>query len=190
MKRLFVFIVTLTAAMLCAFAQSSEKVLYYGVDFSDVKVISASETEADFAGAFEGINNLMVDEADKYDFSRAIGMPVVPCLEYMIRQTRLNDYSDMKVYNLIENDIDPEEKVKSYELKETSGLGLVVIAEVLNKPTTMATYKLVLFDIETREIKECREFTTEARGFGLRNYWAHTVYKITRIRNVFAGNKD
>ena len=90
------------------------------------------------------------------------------------------DFSNIKT---LDKDIEPiniAEKIKGYPIKETSGDGFIVIATLLDKSTNKATYKVVLFDIETREIIREKEFTSKAGGFGLRNFWAKTIYTLTK----------
>lgn len=58
-----------------------------------------------------------------------------------------------------------------------------MIATLLDKSTNKATYKVVLFDVETRKILKEKEFTSKAGGFGLRNFWARTIYTLTKSLN-------
>ena len=53
---------------------------------------------------------------------------------------------------------------------------MVFIAQFLDKSNARGTYEVVFFNTETKEIIE--EWITDgkARGFGLRNYWAGSVY--------------
>ena len=44
---------------------------------------------------------------------------------------------------------------------------------------------LLFFDIATRDILQKREVKGYAEGFGLRNYWARTVYNIIKRTKIY-----
>ena len=69
---------------------------------------------------------------------------------------------------------------KMNNLSQKEGVGVVLIAKLLNKPLEKAIYDLVIFDISTRNILYIKEVVGEASGFGLRNYWAGSIYDILR----------
>lgn len=184
MKKFFIAICAALAAVSASDVYAGENVYFYGVDFSEVKVVGAAETEAEFAKAFAGINMLLVSEQEKYDFSRAVGSYVIPYPDMMIEQSRTNDYSGMLVYHYVNPEIDIEGKIQSYRLSQDSGVGMVLIARVLDKPRATATYEAVLFDVATREVLQKVQVSSNARGFGLRNYWAGSVYSLTK-RKLF-----
>lgn len=179
MKKLFLFIV-LALGIATANAQSSDKVYVYGVDFTYAKVYAADESVEHFARAFEGINMLIVTEPNKYDFSRIVGQRVETILEPMIKVVTSCNYANLKTLNSTYDNPDYAAIVKSYELPQSEGVGVVLIAKFLNKPMAKASYELITFDINTREIIYQREVEGEAGGFGLKNYWARTVYEITK----------
>lgn len=166
-------------------AQDTIKVYFYGIDFSEVKVVAADETEKDFAAAFSSINLLLLTEQEKYDFSKVLQMNVVPYPDSMIEQSTYNDYSEMMVYRYQRDTINLSEKIQSYKLPHDSGVGFILIACVLDKSTGTATYEAVLFNVATRELMNNSRVTTKAGGFGLRNYWARTVYNLTLRKSLF-----
>lgn len=180
MKKKILFSLLLLFSMLVVNAKSSECVYVYGVDYSSVKVYAAEETVEQFKHAFEGINFLLMNEAKKYDFTDIVGENNKLKLEMIFNSIKECDFSNIKT---LDKDIEPiniAEKIKGYPIKETSGDGFIVIATLLDKSTNKATYKVVLFDIGTREIIREKEFTSKAGGFGLRNFWAKTIYTLTK----------
>lgn len=185
MKRFALILFTFIICSISVIAHDSTQVYFYGIDFSEVKVIAADESEHDFAEAFSAINLLMLTEKEKYDFSKVLEQQVIPYPDVMIEQSRINDYSKMKLYRYQREDIDLLGKIKSYKLSHDSGIGLMLIACVLDKSTGLATYEAVLFDIETRELLNNNRVTAKAGGFGLRNYWARTVYNLTLRETLF-----
>ena len=70
-------------------------------------------------------------------------------------------------------------------MPQTEGVGVVLVAKLLNKPMSKATYELITFDISTREILSKREVSGKAGGFGLRNYWAGSVYNIIKSIKLY-----
>lgn len=180
MKKKILFSLLLLFSMLVVNAKSTESVYVYGVDYSSVKVYGAEETEDQFKNAFEGINLLLMNEAKKYDFTDIVGENNKLKLEMILNSTKECDFSNIKT---LDKDIEPiniAEKIKNYPIKETSGEGFIVIATLLDKSANKATYKVILFDVETREILKEEEFTSKAGGFGLRNFWAKTIYSLTK----------
>ena len=53
-----------------------------------------------------------------------------------------------------------------------------MIAKTHDKSEGRGIYELVVFDIATRDIITQKLVVGKARGFGLRNYWAHTIFNI------------
>jgi hypothetical protein len=61
--------------------------------------------------------------------------------------------------------------VESYDLKETEGVGFVIIAENFNKETARASVFYTFFDIRTREILWAVKIKMAPVGVGMTNYW-------------------
>lgn len=180
MKKNFLFSILLLFSIFAVSAKGTESVYVYGVDYTSVKVYGASETTEQFKNAFEGINLLLMNEAKKYDFTDIVGENNKLKLEMILDITKECDFSNIKT---LDKDIEPiniTEKIKNYPIKETSGDGFIVIATLLDKSANKATYKVVLFDVKTREILKEEDFISKAGGFGLRNFWAKTIYTLTK----------
>ena len=176
-KLLLIFACIFSISML--HAQSGEKYYVYGVDFTHVKVCAAEESVEQFAQAFEGINMLLITEPVKYDFSFMLdSYRTTLSLDPMMKLLSSCDYSDLKTYDREFPEIDCAQCVKSYDLPQTEGMGVVLIAKLLDKPNKLAIYNVVLFDIATREIIAQEEVAGYAGGFGLRNFWARSVYNV------------
>ena len=159
-------------------AEGDTKYYVYGVDFTHAKVYAAEESVEQFAQAFEGINMLLITEPEKYDFSYMLKCPTTIVIDPMMKLLSSCDYSDLKTYDREFPEIDCAQCVKSYELPQTEGQGVVLIAKLLDKPNKLAIYSVVIFDIATRDIVAEMEVGGYAGGFGLKNYWARTVYNI------------
>lgn len=166
-------------------AQSSNNVFVYGVDFTHAKAYAVSETPEQFSKAFEGINLLIITEPEKYDFSQVFGARVTVEIEPMVKLTEAHDFADLKTLSHTYDEPDYAAIVKSYTLPQTEGTGTILVAKMLDKPNATATYEFITFDIATREIIIQKEVVTKALGFGLRNYWARTVYNAIKQTRVY-----
>lgn len=178
MKRIiFVFICLIVSVSL-----SAEKNPYYvyGVDFSKVKVYCASESPEKFVQAFKDINILLISENEKYNFSHILNNKVELKIDPMLKKLSNCDYSDLITFDSEYGEINCAEIIKDYNLSQKEGVGVVLIAKLLNKPLERAIYDFVIFDISTRNILYIKELAGEASGFGLRNYWAGSIYDILR----------
>lgn len=179
MKRLL-FMLLCTFSITILNAQNNEKIYAYGIDYSYAKVYAADESVEQFTKAFENINMLIVTEPEKYDFSRIMGKRVEVVIEPMLKIITTTDYANLKSLNSTYEEPKYSEIVKNYKLPQTEGIGVVFVAKLLNKPMNKATYELITFDISTREILSKREVSGKIGGFGLRNYWAGSVYNIIK----------
>lgn len=62
--------------------------------------------------------------------------------------------------------------------------GLVLIATTLDKGNGIGYYTAVLFDPATQEVILQMDMAGKPGGFGLRNYWAGSVYNASRSRVI------
>ncbi len=188
MKKLFFTVLgalsTLTAAVQ---AQTSDaNTLYlYGVDFSTVKTYAANETPEQFATAFTAINQLLLTEPSKYDFSRILGQRAEVIVDPMIERASKRDYATLHTQSQQIEPIQIESIIKDYTLPQHEGTGFVLIARLLNKATGEGTYEMVAFDIASRKVLYNETVKAKAGGFGLRNFWANTIYRITKGNKIY-----
>ncbi|MBK5720109.1 hypothetical protein JGH11_04410 [Dysgonomonas sp. Marseille-P4677] len=191
MKKLILVMALL--ASICSFAQNKEilkdinKVEFYGVDFSHVKVYEAKESSEQFKIAFQDINNLFISEAKKYNVSKALNREVagvhvdnVKDRAYKIDTKDL--FTSNADYQIEDNTI--KDILKSLEINEKEGTGVILIAIKLNKLQNRGYYRVVFFDIKTRDVIDSWNTDGKARGFGLRNFWAHSVYNVLKDMNL------
>lgn len=187
MKKIVLFLFLI--AGLSASAQNKEvlseidEVNFYGVDFSQVRVFGASESYEEFKSAFDGINNLFLSEPKKYDVAKFINKQVNG---YYVGETadRIK-LLDRKEYRTTDENYQVEEDalqgvIKELKIDEDEGVGLILVAELLNKAKNRGTYHIVYFDIQTREILDSWVASGKARGFGLRNFWAYSVLNVLK----------
>jgi len=170
----------LTISMM-AFGQSNkyQSVTFFGVDYSVVKVYGSDNTPYQFQDAFQGINRLLLTEPKKYNVEKFLGVNISAVnLEPVEKQINNIDLTTLLIdgyggYELTDQQVD--QAIKALPIASKEGTGLVIVAEVLNKASQRGSYKIVFFDISTRKVLEIREGKGKAQGFGLRNYWAHSM---------------
>lgn len=182
MLLMFVFLTSLVNAQDKTNLKNIDALTFFGVDFSMAKVYGADETTGQFKEAFYGINTLFQREPKKYDTAEAFDASVTTDLETsqnLIDQLdRATLFTNDGSYVLINEEI--AKHISQFNTGNAKGYGAVLIAGLLNKAKTEATYNVVVFDIATKNIVFDQQFTEKAKGFGLRNYWAQPVYRVLK----------
>ncbi|MDU1890206.1 MAG: hypothetical protein E6767_05910 [Dysgonomonas sp.] len=159
-----------------------QKIRFYGVDFSKAKVYGAKETPSQFKIAFEEINNLFLSEPKKFNVEKYMNktnMGVeVDGVKDRIKQINLDDIqTTSEQYELSNADL--QSIVKAIPTKDET-TGVIYIAELLNKPKNRGYYHIVFFNPQTKEIIDTWKADGKAQGFGVRNFWAGSIYKMMK----------
>ncbi|MBN2272700.1 MAG: hypothetical protein JXR41_08230 [Bacteroidales bacterium] len=168
-------------------------VTWLGIDFSHVTLIGnfAEFGEIGAKGPVQIItdyfpkwNHIVLNEREKYDIR---GMLRRRDIEYDIDMVMELNYrtnpDSLESYNA--RRFTPEEIqsfVNEYYIKGREGIGVVFIAESLNKCYEEAFYHFVAINMKTGEVILHERLRGEPSGFGLRNYWANSIYRV--IRNI------
>lgn len=152
---------------------------FYGVNFSLAKVYAANESAQEFKHAFRGINELFQREPQKYDIAKAFNVEnTTTSLSETLAQINRIDASGL--FTQSDNYALTREEVAAFIQKfntgNDKGYGAIMMAGLLNKGKCTATYTVVVFNVETKEIEYQYQITSKAKGFGLRNFWAGSVY--------------
>ena len=152
MKRLLLALAA-ACSLLTAAAQQTPTYVY-GIDFSLARVRGADESDQQFAEAFRRINQLLITEADKYDFARALRQPQLSVdIDPMLQRLDACGYERLRDTKHAATDEEVRAAIASYELEEQEGTGIVLVALLLDKPSAKALYEMVIFDIATREVR-------------------------------------
>jgi len=173
------------------FSDKAGTVTWLGIDYSNVKLLG-DFTQFKDAGPvapeeirdkyFPGINSLVLNESSKYDFKGMFMLSaLVPDISMVTTLNAAADAARMKDGK--ENKFSTEGlavTVDKYDLTDKEGLGIILIADVLNKYTEKATYYVVVFNMKSREILLCEKVTEKAGGIGIRNYWAGSLYNLVK----------
>lgn len=153
---------------------------FYGVDYSMVKTFGTTETSDDFIDAFMHINELFLSEADKYTVGKWIPKAISKLeVEVANDVNRHMGRDSLTAFNT-KYDLTEEQVITALQklpVKETEGAGMIVFAKLLDKSAQRGYYKVVFFDIASRRILLEGDTDGKAGGFGLRNYWARSVYE-------------
>jgi hypothetical protein len=184
MKKLFLLLF-LTSNLLCMgqnkdLVKEAKVIKFFGIDYSHAKVYGAAETPEQFKVAFNKINALFIIEAKKYDVGKRIKKEISEISLDAVNQLnpKINSSELMttnKQYALDEQQI--KQAIQSLPIEKEEGIGMIFVAELLNKADDRATYQTVFFNLESKEIIDVRPVNGKARGFGLRNFWAYSIYK-------------
>ncbi len=202
MKKQFITVLLLFIAVIVdsqtakdLFSPSNVKISWLGVDFSHVKLIGDF---SQFYGAgekdnaqirdnyFPAWNRLILVEPDKYDIKGMLrNDSIIYDIEMVTKINSSTPNKDMESYNTPNySKKDIETFVSLYDTKERSGIGILFLAESLNKSMKEAYYHFVAIDMKTKEILFHERLRGKPKGFGLRNYWAGSIYSVIKeIKN-------
>lgn len=167
------------------------KVTWLGIDFSHVKMQgefaqfmgAGKESMSDIKSVyFPAWNQLIPFEPTKYDIKGMMKKALVIYDMDMIAGLNSNAPIDaMSSYNsVIYTESDITNFVSSYDLTGKSGIAVLLIAESLNKTTKEAYFHFVALNMATKEILIQERLRGEPKGFGVRNYWAGSIYDVIK----------
>ncbi|GAA3940338.1 hypothetical protein GO495_09930 [Chitinophaga oryziterrae] len=158
---------------------------YLGVDFSLAKVQGETAIASQMRDKFEEINNVVTNEPKKYDIAGSFKRTrVINELSAVNKLNAARNTETLKVDDVpaMEKDsvkiADIAKHVKSYELSGKKGIGLVFIMDGMSKTNKEAAMYVTLLNLSNKKVLFTERMTGKAQGFGFRNYWAYTVYKV------------
>jgi len=164
---------------------------WLGIDYSQVKLIgdfsqisgvrevSPSSLKSKY---FPAWNNLVINERFKYNIEGALRKTN---LQYDISEVTVKNaearLEEMEVYNNPNyNQEKIQEIVNGYSFAGKKGVGILFVAECMNKAAEEAYYHVVLINVTTKEILIYERMRGKPAGIGLRNYWAGSIYSVIR----------
>ncbi|MDB5272096.1 MAG: hypothetical protein JWO58_463 [Chitinophagaceae bacterium] len=173
------------------FTTSDYEFTWLGIDYSQVKLIGDF---SQFSGAggvspysmksryFPAWNNLVINERSKYNIQGALRKSN---LQYDISEVTVKNaeaaLENMEVYNAPNyNQQKIQEMVNGYSFVGKKGVGILFVAECLNKASEEAYYHVVLINMMTKEILVYERIRSTPAGIGLRNYWAGSIYSVIK----------
>lgn len=158
-----------------------EKVMWFGIDFTAAKFTLVPEDPSVIVNQYlKEINLVILAEPDKYNIKNYFNIKEVTNYIDLVNEFNLKiDPSTLVIYDDYKIDIERvKEVIKKYEVKDNSGIGLILVAENLNKVSNNGSYYVCFFDIKTKEILDFKRMYGAVGGFGFRNYWARSIYNV------------
>ena len=161
----------------------STEITWLGLDFSGAKLIGDRErlgSESDIRHLLDAINELMINEADKYNVAAAIQRKTV---DNEIDVT-MEHNAELDVLAMISADGKDhvhlnrslvEEIISSYDFKGKSGIGLIFNVESFNKLLEEGSFWITFVNMDSKEVLFTERVTAPPSGFGMRNFWAGSV---------------
>jgi hypothetical protein len=129
----------------------------------------------------KAINTLTITETEKYNFKTFFNKSEVSNdLDPVKARNAAIDPANLVIADAHEITLDDVKKeIRDLQTKG-EGLGVVFVAENLNKSTQTGSYWVCFFDKSTHEIVDAKRMIGKAAGIGFRNYWAGSVYNILK----------
>lgn len=192
MKKIVLFSCFLLLYSCFSFAQSnselfnSAKMIWFGVDMSRSKLVGVEgftdpyDIQKRYVPAW---NSLVLSEAEKYDvrkfFKKGEVVNDIVAVEAVNEKINPGEWVQTNSYTLDKSEI--AGMVKKYNGTEKEGLGLVFIVESFDKFKESGFIYVTFFNIATKEVILTEKLSAKAGGFGVRNYWAKTIFGVMEM---------
>jgi hypothetical protein len=162
----------------------SKSITFYGYDFGRLKLLEPKRISEDMTPqVFSWIGYLkerITDERLSGWLRKEVKSNWIPLVDHTKETLNGKDVVDVVQRPIHKDSIDSI--VKRYPIKETEGLGFVVILEAFEKDTKRVYAHFTFFDIATRKVILTEYFNSkEADGYGLTNYWGIGTAGTTQI---------
>ncbi|MDH5367705.1 MAG: hypothetical protein OEW67_11995 [Cyclobacteriaceae bacterium] len=170
------------------------EITWLGIDYSHVKIIGefAHYFTANSKDAIEirdmyfpAWNYLIQGERNKYDFRPMLRKHnVYYDINMMMDVNAQTNIDSIRAHSTPRYSTDEiEHFVSSYNfsnIRNKEGIGILFIAEALDKYSVEAYFHFVAVNMNTREILLQDRLRGEPQGFGIRNYWAGAFYDVMK----------
>lgn len=168
------------------YLQSVGKVNFFGVDFSKVNIISEDEPAA-LVAELAGIDELFISNPRKYvaAIEKKLGLKMIS-IDIENVAANLKEVEDPSSLFSKESKLDDANNamwdrvaLADLDLHSKVGTGLVIMAVELDDVEKLGYYKMIFFDMATKEVHD--SFFIGGRAVGvvkkisLRNYWSGTL---------------
>jgi hypothetical protein len=190
------FVICLLFALSYTSAQTKEEIFnapsitWYGLDFSLIKLLGSSEfknLQEIKENYFHSMNDVLISEKKKYDLEKFLHKKsVIYNLEVVKKNNDSIDYhnltTDNRQYSEFISKQMVQELIGKYNCGSDKGIGLVFVMENFDKlfNNNRASMIVVFFDIGTKKVLLSERMTEKGGGFGFRNFWVSSVYKVLK----------
>lgn len=177
----YLMIIALVLTVGIAAAQTTMKqvrsLTFYGVDFTQAKIVGTEYRPSDMIRAFGQANQAFMNEPNRFNVAKALKVAVERLQLVTARERNLAiPYAELAAVEVAEA-LSPEqvaEVIAAYP--EGSGYGALILGEELNATTSQVRLRMVVFDRSTREIIYQRVAHIECEGDSPREKWADGIY--------------
>ena len=164
------------------------RVVWLGLDFTGAKFIGDRErfgSTSDTQHLIEAWNDLMIKEKEKYDVGLAIDKIKV---EDAVEVTKDHNAS-LDVTEIFSSDpkdhfhLKPDDIiaiVADYDFKDLTGIGVMFNVESFSKTNEESAVWITFINLENKEVFFSERLTGKPGGFGMRNYWAGSIYSMLK----------
>jgi hypothetical protein len=164
-------------------AKSEKSITWYGIDFTLARFTLVTEQPSVIVNQYlKSINILIQTEQEKYDLKKWFDKTEVAydLDQANERNSKINPDELVIGDEFKINADDVKAVIAKYNTQGKKGLGLIFVAENLNKVKQTGSYYVVFFDQATKAIIDSQRFEVKAVGIGFRNYWAGSVFNIMK----------
>lgn len=189
-SKLLIFVVAfmLSASMYAQVSLSDfqkAKVVWYGLNFTQAKLVGSegfTNPEVIRNDYFEKWNGLVVTEGDKYDIKGAFNKSDMSIdLEPVNTANAKVDYNTLVTNTTLTiTKEDVQKAVKAMKTNQADGYGICFVVESFDKMQEKGFVWVTIFDAKTKNVLVAERLSGDAGGFGLRNYWAASVYNVIK----------
>jgi hypothetical protein len=173
------------------FRASDTKITWLGIDFSHVQLVgdfsqfnnAGEKSSIDLKTKyFPGWNEIVLNEAKKYDVKGMLRKEnLIYDIDMIADINAKTAVEELETSNPVEYKREDIEKfVKRYSSKSKDGIGIVLVAETLNKRELEGWYHFVALDLSSNKVLVYDRIKGKPAGIGLRNYWANTIYDVIK----------
>lgn len=176
------------------FAQNENEpanVTFLGIDYSHIKLIgqmaqfnSAGEVDGNqiIDNYFPAWNQFFINEQKKYDMAKALNQKnVIYDIVFFAKKNKATDPKTLFTENNPNyTDAEIEKFVKTNNYTAQTKYVAYFLAESYNKGLEEAMYRFVVVETKSKKIVANKIYTSKPGGFGIKNYWASTYYKILK----------
>jgi hypothetical protein len=160
----------------------SKSFMFYGYDYTLLKIADGSRVGQDFTKFFPALSKLLVGEFNQKEFEIKFrkGKNNIP---FNITPTETDNahINNGKVvtqgpYRILPDSL--TERVKRYQLPEKEGIGSVIVFQCFNREEKTITAFMIFFDISTRAILYSKEVESrDGNGYNYMGDWKKASLK-------------
>lgn len=164
------------------FNSSETPVFYLGVDYTQARLIDASESPSDIRDRYyPAINDLVVNEPKKYDLAGAFHKSNIDHdLSLVAKRNAKINTEEIKSTNSADYDRLKEEDisklVRGFDFGGKKGVGVLFVVDGMSKARKGAGVWVTFIDMGAKKVLMTERMEGKATmAFGFRNYWANPI---------------